>query len=518
LSGGAEKVSKLHLYVLAAILFAAGVGLAAYKISVLGFPLRPATTSTVWNVEARVTFVGKDKPVKVSMFIPTSTSRYAILDEQFVSGEFGFVVKKEVGNRMATWSIRKAQGKHQLYYQATIRKLGSKTSQTPAKSPKIEAPNLEGAKKQAATALMDELKKKSADNLILTAELIKECNKKEPGDHVKILLGKKPDARKKAQIIVSLLKFSGIPARVQNGIRLRELKSTYSKKLPVLSWIEVYDGKVWKSFSPLSTDSPVADDLMRWWGGPQKLVELEGARNLTYVLSVSPKLEEAIAGAVRRMEISHPFLLKFSLFSLPVHTQAVYKIMLLVPVGALLLVLLRNVVGIKTFGTFMPVLIGLSFRETGLWRGILLFTIIVAMGLAIRFYLERLKLLVVPRLAAVLIVVVGLMAFISVLTRHLGGHTGLSIALFPMVILTMTIERMSIVWEERGASEALIAGIGSMVTAVLAFIVMKINYVEHAIFVFPELLLVLLAVTILLGRYTGYRVLDFYRFKELAKS
>jgi hypothetical protein len=87
-----------------------------------------------------------------------------------------------------------------------------------------------------------------------------------------------------------------------------------------------------------------------------------------------------------------------------------------------------------------------------------------------------------------------------------------------MVILTMIIERMSIVWEERGASEALVAGLGSMVTAILAFIVMKVNYVEHAVFVFPELLLVLLAFTIMLGRYTGYRVLDFYRFKELAKS
>ena len=82
----------------------------------------------------------------------------------------------------------------------------------------------------------------------------------------------------------------------------------------------------------------------------------------------------------------------------------------------------------------------------------------------------------------------------------------------------MTIERMSIVWEERGANEALISGLGSMVTAIMAFIIMKINYVEHAIFVFPELLLVLLAITILLGRYTGYRLLDIYRFKELARS
>jgi hypothetical protein len=236
------------------------------------------------------------------------------------------------------------------------------------------------------------------------------------------------------------------------------------------------------------------------------------------IFSVRPKVEDAISVAVRRGEISEPLVLKFSLFSLPVNTQAVYKVMLLVPVGAFLLVLLRNVVGVKTFGTFMPVLIALSFRETGLLRGIFLFALLITLGLSVRFYLERLKLLVVPRLAAVLIVVVGLMAILSVLTHHLGGHTGLSVALFPMVIITMTIERMSIVWEERGSSEALVASVGSMLTAASAFVVMNTRYVEHLVFVFPELLFVLLAATLLLGRYSGYRLMDLYRFRELAKD
>ncbi len=72
-------------------------------------------------------------------------------------------------------------------------------------------------------------------------------------------------------------------------------------------------------------------------------------------------------------------------------------------------------------------------------------------------------------------------------------------ALFPMVILTMTIERMCILWEERGSSEALTAGLGSLLAAALAFLFMNIKSVEHLIFVFPELLLVLLAANILLG-------------------
>ena len=115
----------------------------------------------------------------------------------------------------------------------------------------------------------------------------------------------------------------------------------------------------------------------------------------------------------------------------------------------------------------------------------------------------------------VFIVVVLLMAGLSVLTNQLGLERGISVALFPMVIMTMTIERMFIVWEERGASEAFQQAGGTLVVAGLSYVIMTFDYVEHMIFVFPELLLILLAGTVLLGRYTGYRLLELRRFKAL---
>ena len=185
----------------------------------------------------------------------------------------------------------------------------------------------------------------------------------------------------------------------------------------------------------------------------------------------------------------------------------------MIPIGALVIMILRNFVGVKTFGTFMPVLVALAFRETRLLWGLLLFAIIVSLGLLIRFYLEKLRLLLVPRLTCVLTVVVLLMAAISVLSHRLGLQPGLSIALFPMVIISMTIERMSIVWEERGASEAIQEGVGSLLVAAVAYLVMGILWLEHLIFVFPELLLLVIAAALIVGRYTGYRLLELRRFR-----
>jgi hypothetical protein len=103
----------------------------------------------------------------------------------------------------------------------------------------------------------------------------------------------------------------------------------------------------------------------------------------------------------------------FSFDRLPVTTQLVYQVLITIPAGIVLLVFMRQFIGIETLGTFMPILIGIAFRETALLNGLILFTMLVALGLAMRFYLEKLRLLLVPRLAVVLIFIVICMAVIA---------------------------------------------------------------------------------------------------------
>jgi len=188
---------------------------------------------------------------------------------------------------------------------------------------------------------------------------------------------------------------------------------------------------------------------------------------------------------------------------------------LLVPFGIFVIVILRNFIGFSSFGTFAPVLIALAFRETELLKGIILFTLIVSLGLFFRFYLERLRLLLVPRLAAVVTIVVLLMTMISIISHQMGVETGLSVSLFPMVIISMIIERMSVVWEERGALTSIREGLGSILMAALAYLVMSMDILTYWVTVFPEVDLIILGVIIASGRYTGFRLSELVRFRQL---
>ena len=113
-------------------------------------------------------------------------------------------------------------------------------------------------------------------------------------------------------------------------------------------------------------------------------------------------------------------------------------------------------------------------------------------------------------------IVVLLMTAISIISNQLGMETGLSVSLFPMVIVSMVIERMSVVWEERGGFTAIKEGIGSLAMASLAYLAMSIDLLAYWVTVFPEVNLIVLGVIIALGRYTGFRLLELRRFRQLA--
>ena len=507
-------MNKRHLYALAFSLIVIGLGIFLYKVLVLEFPLAPDKTADSWDIELRAAFTAHNGPVKLELFLPRPSTRYALIDESFISPGYGFTAKELAGNRQITWSIRRAKGRQVLYYRAIVHRLpGSGIPAVAAGTEPAPIP-YEGAKLAAANALIADIRAHSADVPTFVAELLKRLQHPERNENLQVLLAREDSPLRRMQVAVEVLGQAGMAARVVHGVRLHELQ----RDVPLMYWLELAEKDRWRPYDPATAAPGIPEDYLPWWRGDVALAAVKGGRELNVRVSTRLVKEAALSNAVLRGQIAAPGLLDYSLLSLPIETQTVYHVLLLVPLGAFLLVVLRNIVGVKTFGTFMPVLIALAFRETQLLWGVLLFSLVVGLGLVVRFYLDRLKLLLVPRLASVLTVVVLLMAGISVVSFKLGIERGLSVALFPMVIMTMTIERMSIVWEERGPGEALQQGLGSLIVAALAYLVMSVEYVRHLVFVFPELLLVVLAAMLLLGRYSGYRLTELVRFRVLTKD
>ncbi len=504
-------MKQRYVYALAFMLVIVGLSVFAYKWRALGFPIVEDQETQVWTVESAIRFGSGPGSIKVKMNIPTLTPGFRTHNENSVSRGYGFSLNYPSGGREAQWAIRRADGPQTIYYRISVYedRAADQSDTTPPFPPQ---PVINEPLKTAVDVIVDDVRERSADTASFATELLRHLNDPSPDSNVELLMSEVGTDTEFVDLVTTMLAAARIPARMVRGFELVGRQ----RNAQLTAWLEVHDGDRWRFFNPATGEENMPDRFLIWWRGNEPLVNVEGGSNVEVDFSIQEYHLDSVAIAERQAEQQGSNIADFSLYGLPIQTQAVYSVLLMIPIGALIMVVMRNLVGIDAFGTFMPVLIALAFRETKLFWGVVLFTLLVTLGLSIRFLLERLRLLLVPRLSAVLIVVVLLMLLISLVSHHLGMETGLSVALFPMVIIAMTIERMSVIWEERGAPDAMRAGLGSLIIAVFAYIGMGLGWLEHLIFTFPELLLVILAITLLAGRYTGYRLLELRRFKALA--
>jgi hypothetical protein len=177
------------------------------------------------------------------------------------------------------------------------------------------------------------------------------------------------------------------------------------------------------------------------------------------------------------------------------------------------------VIGVSTFGTFGPALLGLAFLDMkALPWGLVIFLSIVLVGWAMRHLLDRFHLLLVPRTSILLTLIVCFLIVMLVVASHheIGGMQYIS--LFPLVILTHLVERFWTVETEDGMPASFKTLLGTLVVAVTVSLTLSWEAISDWMFRYPETLGIVVALQFLLGRYTGYRLTELYRFHELIRE
>jgi hypothetical protein len=506
--------AKWKLIVAVAFLVLLGGGLAGYKTVALGVPFWRGEQVHDWQIEARVSFLATGKRVKARLSLPA-----AAVDQKSgrESGSLGyhFNIERNLGEYTAIWSAENREEAQALYFRVRLpegRHGGAEP--IPAEAPEPGDAGLSGALGEAAGSIVQRARSVSSDPDALFVAVFKEIGggggsqeftlvrrhyEKEFKTHAAILMG------------VDLLEMAGVPARMAYGVRLDE-DAGGQNPVPL---VEYCDGAYWKVRDPANPGAVLdGREIFVWHRGGGPLLDVTGGENSKVVFTVA---KERIPLA-SLTDLQDSPLLVSTILGLPLAERAVFRYIVLIPLGAFVVVLLRNIVGVPTLGTFMPVLIALALLEIPLARGLVMFSVLIGAGLWFRFLLSRLNLLVVPRVAACVVIVTLLMMVMSVLSYRMGMSGGVQITLFPMIILAWTIERMSLIWEEEGKHSALTQVGGSLVVAVLAFLFMKIGQIQYWAFYFPELLLVLLAGILMIGRYTGFRLSELIRFKTFSDA
>lgn len=502
--------SARQVQILVGLLFVVGLGAAAYKHFALGFPLLASEKETVWQLEGRIAFEANDGPVDVRLNLPDDNVARRILSSDNIAPGFQYEEINEGGTTLGRWTAQHAIGSQVIYirsqsYFADVRKEAAAPLGTPMRV------RMDEPLKAMADAFLEDFTG-AAQSEEHALGLLRGLNR--PGDElVELLLRNHSSPQKRTHLAGQLLTLVGYSVQPVRGVFLDD--KARSQSIYNFLEVQVNDKKV---LLDARENSVIPwDRVILLQKGNEPLLEVFGATNSRITFATTKVQRAAYRSAIGAAGHESNPLIDFSIYSLPLSDQNIFKLLLVMPLGALVVVILRNLVGIRTSGTFMPVLIALTFLQTTLVTGLLLFVIVVGVGLIMRSYLSSLNLLLVPRIASVLVFVILLYAAIGVLSAKFGWQGGMKVTYFPMIILSWTIERMSVLWDESSGRDVMIECSGSLVTASLAYLLMSNSYVSDTVFLYPELLLVLLGVIIAIGTYTGYRLSDLRRFAPLER-
>ncbi len=499
--------SKVPFYVSVVLIMVAGIILSLFRHQNYGVPWTPGETRQVWDIEARIEFNGQNKPVKASLAAPHTQNGFTLINESSSSSGYGVSYLTTESGRRAEWSVRHASGPQTIYYKTQFLVDPQADVAPIAPSKEMATPTFDGPNEAAANAIVSRANQRSADDITFTRELIKSLNDPDSQNASLLLNG-----LSKVEAVQKILAYAKIPSKVVGVIELEDGRRRQS----IQHMNQVWDGKQWVLFNPNSATQVIDENILVWDESNVSLLDLIGGQNSQVHFSMI--MHEVSPTQATQQKVEADGLLNFSIHSLPLEEQSMFKTIMLIPIGALIVVFLRIIIGLKTSGTFMPVLIAVAFVQTQLVTGIVGFLLIVGTGLVIRSYLSKLNLLLVARISAVIITVIMIISVFTVVAFKIGLTEGLSITFFPMIILSWTIERMSILWEEEGAKEVVLQGGGSLLTAVLVYLAMTNPYIQHLTFNFIGLQLIVLGGILLLGTYTGYRLTELRRFKPLAED
>ncbi len=208
-------------------------------------------------------------------------------------------------------------------------------------------------------------------------------------------------------------------------------------------------------------------------------------------------------------------MIKVSESNVPLETL---KLILLLPFAATIVAIFRNVVGVRTYGVFVPAIMSIAFLSSGLVVGLILFAVLLATGIFARRIIERLNLMMVPRLAILLTICCMVMAAVIAIGIKMDTQYLARLTVFPLIIMALIIENFMKTTVEKGLLDALKICFSTVIVSVACFLVVSIPTLQAIVMTRPEILLLVVGLNILIGRWKGLRLVEYFRFSKIMKG
>lgn len=521
--------SKANLKILLAIVTILAITSAGFKIKPIVKSYNSFNPESVYEINYSFFFKSKENNTTIRAYVPKNSSRQRISEQSGMNDSTVSFrkIKEENNNIRAVWNTKSKNTYHTIDYKFLFKGKQRKYSipeyfNTPPDTYERFLKSSQHIQSEAPkiTALGSELIQNAQNDraiiknvfdyvtAIPTAPIITLT------DALTVIAQNRASCNGKSRLFVALARNLGYAARIRGGIILENTDKRTSHV-----WAEVWINGKWIPFDTLNNHfGYLPANYLELYQGDKPLITHTSGIQFDYTYQINtvnhvPFLE------MTSDELNN--LPGFSLWSLVdkgVIPSGSLHLLLLLPIGGLLVAFLRNIVGLKTFGVFLPVLISFSLLHTGFISGIAIFIgLILCIGL-ISYPFDKLGLLYTPKLVISLTIMVS----VIILATHFGIKNNIlwltKLTFFPIIILTIAAERFSRATLEDGYLKALDKLFQTLLATAIVYVVLSCSWLPSMLILMPEIAVLIIVLAAVLGRYIGIRWIEIFRFKPLLVS
>ncbi len=193
--------------------------------------------------------------------------------------------------------------------------------------------------------------------------------------------------------------------------------------------------------------------------------------------------------------------------------------LLMLPIIAIVISFTRQVIGIKGFGIYTPLIITFAFLVTGLKYGLIFFITIILVGTLTRLFIRKFRLLYLPRMAITLTIV----SLVVLIIFYFGAYSQktdlITISIFVILIMITLVEKFLVAQIEKGGRGAILLTSETLILSIICYWIASWSSLQIFILSHPFVTIFLaIIISILLGKWTGLRLTEYFRFRELIKN
>ncbi|USN59128.1 MAG: hypothetical protein H6767_03450 [Candidatus Peribacteria bacterium] len=179
---------------------------------------------------------------------------------------------------------------------------------------------------------------------------------------------------------------------------------------------------------------------------------------------------------------------------------------------------IKHMVGLSPVGTLIPVAMVLLVFSIGLIGGTIIITSLIILNILIGKFINRYTLLYTPKISFIMTINIIVFSIIITIMYHYHIIDNNINDIMYIILFIIISERLITLIISKDFGEYKYNLVNTAIFVLLTYLLFSIPIIQLFLLAYPEIILLLAPINFIIGKFTGLRATEYFRFREVIKN